>query len=708
MNFKPFYYLLLLAGFGVSGSYAQKQDVKNDSVSFKLIIPGIEVVDKGNIPYMEQKVGHLELQKINTRDIGDMLRTIPNISGIRKGGSGIDPVVRGFRYGQVNVMIDNGIKVEGGCPSRMDPTASHIEMEDVRDITVTKGPYMLRYGPAMGGVISLNTFQPVSEEFSIHVKALSAYESNWNGHRQYLNINGGNRQFNFFISGGFKNYDSYSNGEGVTVNSSFLKYNYAAGIGFMPFKNHHLNLVWRESHGRDVKYPSLPMDEREDNTRIASIDYNIVKLSPRFTNLAFKIYQSDVYHEMDNHDRSNFPSTDAVAKVDAVNTGFRTEARLVCGKSTFITGLDLEDVRKDGTRIMIMAMSGMTGTMTKKTNLWYNAVIDNAGIFGEWHKSSGRIDWTASLRIDANSAYSDDTLKIVKEGVDYFKETSSNNFCYSASAGMNIKTSDNTDLKFSIGRGERSPNMTERFIKFMTVGYDNYDYLGDPQLLPEANHQADLTFVYHTPSAGMFQMNYFYSFVDNYISGKKLAPSVATPKTMGALGVKQFYNADYAIFRGFEISYNSPAEHNLKTGISAAYTYATISETTRYIIDATGSVTGSTEISNDPLPEIPPLEANIFVDYDMFKKKLSARVHWRVVNSQIVVSEAMYEPETKGFGILNASITYNPTSYFTITGGINNAFDKAYYEHLNRKIVGSTVKLYEPGRSLFIQAVINI
>jgi iron complex outermembrane recepter protein len=68
------------------------------------------------------------------RDIGDFLRQEPNVSGIRKGGVGIDPVVRGFKYNQVTVILNRGVKIEGGCPNRMDPVAAHVESENIRKI----------------------------------------------------------------------------------------------------------------------------------------------------------------------------------------------------------------------------------------------------------------------------------------------------------------------------------------------------------------------------------------------------------------------------------------------------------------------------------------------------------------------------------------------------------------------------------------------
>lgn len=93
------------------------------------------------------------IEQENIRDIGDFLRQEPNVSGIRKGGVAIDPVIRGFKYNQVTVLLNSGVKIEGGCPNRMDPVASHVESENVLKIEVIKGPYVLKFGPVWGAML---------------------------------------------------------------------------------------------------------------------------------------------------------------------------------------------------------------------------------------------------------------------------------------------------------------------------------------------------------------------------------------------------------------------------------------------------------------------------------------------------------------------------------------------------------------------------
>jgi outer membrane receptor protein involved in Fe transport len=92
----------------------------------------------------------------------------------------------------------------------------------------------------------------------------------------------------------------------------------------------------------------------------------------------------------------------------------------------------------------------------------------------------------------------------------------------------------------------------------------------------------------------------------------------------------------------------------------------------------------------------------------MLKGKLIPKIAYRLVAAQNHVSEAFYEPVTPGFSLLYFSVAYKVSKNIGINAGVNNIFDVSYYEHLNRKIVGSTEKLYEPGRMFFVNLNLSI
>ena len=673
-----------------------------------------EDINKGNIvsdaPFVRNVFERQEINRMTVRDVGDFLRSSKNISGIRKGGTQLDPVIRGFKFSQLNVQLNNGQKIEGGCPNRMDPASAHVEMEDIQSIEVLKGPYALRYGPAFGGVINLNTeLQRIPDTTSVQMYAIKSWESNWNGEKEHLSLTGTHRLGFITLSGGRKNYGNYEDGNGNEIPTSFRKYNYRGLLGIRPFKDHLFTLSLEESKGRDVRFPSLPMDERKDDNRLISADYRIENIKGTIDFLDLKIYRSDVAHEMDNKNRAFSDTVVAISVIDAINKGFRIEGGLSLGRGKLLTGVDLEDIYKDGERKKHMIMQNPLFVKTEM--LWNNARITNTGIFAEYTMNYYKTELVAAVRVDQNEARSDDIVIYKKPGesiYDLDSDSTKSSFTnLSFSVGLTRELTRHWAVSLSLGRGVRSPDMTERFIILLPIGYDKYDYLGNPELDPEANNQADLTFKFVHRKYGLLQVNGFYSLVNNYIMGKRIPETVQQPLTADVLGVKQFYNAGNARLRGFELSYASPGQMKLGITLFASYTYGSIDEVTKYIQNAAGDVVEDVQIKNDALTEIPPFESTLTVNYRLLDGRFVPQANIRLVAAQQHVSEASYESETPGFMVAGISAVYRFKHFFSLSAGINNLFNKAYYEHLNRNIIGSTTPLYEPGRSFYLNLIFD-
>lgn len=697
----PFFLLITL------GSKAQQVRLTDT-----IVLGGIVVSDTliKRTPFVSTLISKEILQTVSTRDLGDYLRGIPNISGIRKGGGAIDPVIRGLKFSQINVVMDGGVKMENGCPNRMDPVSSHIEAEDVENINIVKGPFLLNYGPSLGGVIDLQTENPHPyPKFEIHANAMLGYESNWDGQKEHLTVYGGNKKIYFLATGGYRDYGNYQSGntggESKTYQTSFQKYNYAAKAGFALTANQNILLSYSEVHGRDVLFPALTMDETSDDTRIMAVDYALKNLSKTFSSLDVKVYRSDVHHVMDNSNRENWATKQMVADVDAINTGGKIVTGIKFNKQNITAGVDFENIYKDGTRNMTMKMMGTTST--KKFNLWNEATINNAGFFAGYNTTFNSFVFDAALRADFNAANSKDTLILIKNGIEYFNDPKSQYINLSANLGLTRSITENITLSLALASGTRNPNMLERYIKLLSVGYDSYDYLGNPKLKPETNNEADLTLKYADAKFGNLYINGFYSHVNNYISAILLPSSVIMPATLGAPGVKQFVNVDFVTFTGFEIGYTSPNIYKLGGSFVAALTYGQIPSVTKYLLTE-NQVTGETVIKNDALPEIPPFESTLNIYYRLLKGNLIPRISYRFVSRQEHVSEAFYESSTPGFSLMNISLAYKLNKSISFLTGINNLFDQSYYEHLNRKIIGSTEKLYEPGRMFFVQVNVKI
>ncbi|MFP4470492.1 MAG: TonB-dependent receptor domain-containing protein [Bacteroidales bacterium] len=675
------------------------------------VIPGVEILGEGMDygPYVKEVIPKQKIQSLPARDVGEFLRSEPNVSGIRKGGGNIDPVIRGFKFSQLNVQNNTGQKIEGGCPNRMDPATSHIDIHDITRIEILKGPYALRYGPSFGAVLNLVTEKARPfESFQINATAARGWESNWNGNKEHLTVLGGGQRVYFALSGNRQSYGNYQAGNGQEIKSSFEKYNYTAELGFRPWDHHEMLLTYKRSQGFDVRFPALPMDEREDRTTLMSATYKYLNPGNTLRSIEAKIYNSHVHHEMDNKWRSFLDTVVAVSIIDALNRGGRADVGFASEKSNLHTGFDYEYISKDGERLKNLILQ--PGLPVKTEDVWNDAFIRNLGLFAEYRfDQTDKTEWILSGRVDFNSAGSAPMALYSMSGSEmYYDDRVDSDFTnVSLSAGASHHFSETLTLNFALGRGVRNPDMVERFIILLPLGYDNYDYLGNPQLKPEKNHQADLSLTVNEKHLGKIRLNGFFSYVTDFITGIKLPPSQVMPQSKDVLGVKQFQNIDQAYLYGFELGWHSPMQHPLGGTLTASYTTGVNPETVKYIVE-NGQVVDSETVENDPLPEIPPLEANLSIHFRMFNNTLVPEARLRAVASQKRISEAYDEPATPGFITTGISIKYLFNDMLTLAGGVSNLFDKTYYEHLNRRIIGSRAPLYEPGRIFHLNVILNI
>ena len=104
-------------------------------------------------------------------DGAQLLNQLPAFNSIRKGGNyGFDPVFRGFKYDQLNIVLHGAQSATAACPNRMDPPTSQMAPNMIDRIEVLKGPYALRYGSGFGATINI--------QYTRHTQWLVAYDTN--------------------------------------------------------------------------------------------------------------------------------------------------------------------------------------------------------------------------------------------------------------------------------------------------------------------------------------------------------------------------------------------------------------------------------------------------------------------------------------------------------------------------------------------------
>jgi len=100
-------------------------------------------------PATEQVTAEYPLQSPKA-DAGEALRAVPGVSASRMSQHGVDPIIRGQKADQLNVLID-GAYVFGGCPNRMDPPTSFGSLNLYDRVVVEKGVQSLLHGTGGSG-----------------------------------------------------------------------------------------------------------------------------------------------------------------------------------------------------------------------------------------------------------------------------------------------------------------------------------------------------------------------------------------------------------------------------------------------------------------------------------------------------------------------------------------------------------------------------
>ena len=714
---KIIYIALLLSTIavqiGLSQNTQQTDTTTNNEIN--AILKNIKLAEIEILGETEKKstfsISRINLRTIeetNISDIGELISLEPNIGGIKKGAGGIDPVIRGFKYSQVAVQLNGGIRIEGGCPNRMDPTASHVNINDLSNVTIYKGPFAIKYGVNFGGLINLETFKPkYYDKFENHISIFIGTQTNHIGYKSGIRIYGGNSKVSYTVSANKNKFGNYTAGNGDVINAKADNYNIATGVGYKINNRHNITISADKSWERNVDFAALPMDERIDDTEIYSLSYQGQPMGKLFNFISAKIYLSNVNHEMDNKNRPFSDTVVAISKIHATNLGGRLAANINIAKGLLELGMNFENIKKDGKRYKWLILQPNLPHFNE--NIWHNAQINNTGLFAEYNYKNDKINWIFAARSDYNTATANPMIRLKPDGSAVYenKDTKSSYLNFSFSAGIIWEINTKNTISLSFGKGTRSPDMTERYIILLPVGYDPYDYLGNPKLKPETNHEIDFGYDFSSSNFGTFNSSIFFSYVTQYISAVLVPPSQVRPQTKGVLGVKTFTNINNAYLTGFEIGYNTPAKNKWQIKLKAAYTMGVNPSAKAYIIKD-GEIVNEETIKNDPLPEIPPFESNVWFSYKLLKNKIVTTINLRMVAAQNKISVAYNENASPGFTVLNLKINYSYSNRLQINSGINNMLNINYYEHLNRRIIGTNSPFLEPRRLYYVNLIIKL
>lgn len=632
-----------------------------------------------------------KIQNLNqVKNVADLFKEIKGFSLIKRSAYALDPVFRSFKYDQLNIQYDGGAKAMHACPNRMDPTTTFVIPEEIEKIEIIRGPFSVRYGVNFGGIINMVTHRaPKLNEYGFHGNILAGFETNGSSLTTNALLGFANSKYDILFNGSIRDYGNYKNGNGDEVASSFKSYDYSIKTGYNVSTKQRLQLNLRQSFGRDVLHAGLPMDTDYDNSTIGSIDYKITNINSKLYAVQAKAYYSYVDHLMTNNGRKNFHIVEASTPVTATTMGGKLEFELTPTDNHILyLGADLVNLSREGNRTRIVKKNPMNPTIefdipkVFQDSIWQDASINTIGLFGEGkYHVNNKMSFGYGLRLDYVNTKSDYPVLEFQKLYTDFKNV--NEYNIGGHLSLNYMLHKNLNLQFALGRGVRSGSMEEKYINHLTINKDPYEYVGNPLIKPEANHQIELNIKGRWDKLD-FGTNLYYSYITNYITAsvdstiKRKYLAFKDPKV-----AKRFENIDVATQAGIEAYLEYEMINNLSLKFDIAYIH------------------GVNVDWDEPLAQVMPLTTGLTLKYQ--SEKFWTDIRTQFVSEQDRISLRFGEKTTPAYTIMDFRIGYKPVNNITIAASILNIFDEYYYNHLNFSFANSTTnegKIYEIGRNL--------
>lgn len=603
----------------------------------------------------------------------DILSRLPELSLVRRGAYGMDPVIRSFNAPQINVLLD-GMRIHGACTDRMDPATIYIEPLNLQNIQVQTGASSLFNGASVGGNINMKLaeaayggnnrlFGTVSSGYQTAAKAL--YES--------LSLDYSTEKWGIKATGTYRKSNEYRAGGGQKVPySQFEKFNYSLSGKYRLNDQWYLKASLLADDGRNIGYPALPMDVGYASARIGSVGLVMDNSLKRWNYFEARIYANKVKHFMDDSHRPNVPM-----HMDMPGSSF-TAGMFAEGRRRIAANRQLS-IRMDVSTTDLWASMTMyqPGQTPMYMLTWPNNRQVQAGLAAQYNR---KLDSITQIQFNARadnslfrltSSMGKDQLKVFG-----YEQHQRNFFLPSLSVQISRKLYRKLNGSISIVSNGRAPSASELYGFYLFNQFDGFDYVGNPGLKAERSVLGEASVDWQS-SRLKIRLTGFYSRVGNYILGEKV-PALST-MTIGAKGVKAYRNISHANLAGTEASLIY--EPLVKTRLIATVKY-----------------TRGTDNQGNPLPLIAPLRAIGSVRQSL--GNFSLQVEWEVAADQNRINSAAAEKATRAFSLLHVRGSYQTNwlgQTWRMDAGVENILDVKYREHLDWG------NIPRPGRNIYVQ-----
>lgn len=616
--------------------------------------------------------------------IDEHLAELSNVNLIRRGTYAWEPVVNNMQSERLSTTID-GMKIFYACTDKMDPVTSYVESGNLQSISLNSG---LQGNPQstgnIGGSLDLKLRKVGFDNDEFGANASVGHE--WNGHLQVYGADAAFSTHQFYTNFGvfYRHAGNYkAGGQEEVPFSQFQKVNAFANLGARLSETNVLEGTIIFDRATNVGYPALNMDVKKAQGLITSISH---KWKARTSNsspqggwegatLETKAYYNHIVHVMDDTKRPDvlihmdMPGDSWTAGLYSLLRWNNDLHQATANYDLYYNRAFADMTMYPGGAPMYMVTWPDVGTLNTGLALSDNLTLSH----NQSVNVSGKLSWQTQ-RLNDEEGY--DALKVFFPRMTdtYYQVTGR----VAASYAWRPR---HWSLTFGTGWGSRAATVTEAYGYYLNNTFDQYDYIGNPQLKNESAIELNAAAEWHTEGfkVGLDANAFFFS---NYIIGQ--FEDRLSAMTVDAEGVKVYGNL--------------PDARIINTTLSAQW------EALRWLTwNGKLSYARGTDNDGDDLPLISPFAYSTQLDFH--HRRFSAQASLQGNAPQHNPGEKYGETSTPAYFIVNLTAQYNfslSRTLFTIRAGVENLFDRAYSTYSDWN------KIPQKGRNIYMNLNISL
>ncbi|MGI9526176.1 MAG: TonB-dependent receptor plug domain-containing protein [Weeksellaceae bacterium] len=601
-------------------------------------------------------IGNPRLQHIKQAkplsSLDEYLESSEAMNMIKRGAYAWEPSMNGMSSERLSVTID-GMQIFGACTDKMDPITSYVDVSNLSEAHISSGQAGNEYGNTIAGGLDLKLKKNQFISRGLRGMVEAGYESN-----NSLKIGSASLDYSetdYYLSTDitYRDAENYTDGEGNEVlYSQFSKMNASVNAGYKLNNLNSIHATFIYDKATDVGYPALTMDVSSAEAFIASLSYKHKKIG-QFQNWETKVYWNDIMHVMDDTTRPDVPihmdmpgwstTYGAYSKIDLPLPNHQLKFNLNGYLNKSLAEMTMYPADKTEKSMFMLTWPDV---QTLNTALY----ISDDFRWAQWNMS-------ANMRLanHSNKVLDDFGLNSLKI---FYPSMSDQRNQFLMSFGLHThRMFKNWHLRAGIGYGERAPSVSEGYGFYLFNSFDNYDYIGNPNLPKEKSLDGQIELSYEKPRWKVgIEANHFY--IQDYIIGE-ITHQVA-PMTIGASGIKVYNNLEYAKISNFKLSGSFEPYRNLALKVSTSYHIGESNE-------------------GESLPLISPFTFKLGVDFH--NQGWFSSIDWQGAGKQSAYSAIYGEDSTPAYSLVNLSVGKSiklDTNQLILKGGIQNLLDKQY------------------------------